>query len=469
MLDAYSLCNPSTQIDLILDSGKKKTQELNDKLQAAQKGDMLDFKLDGGLSAQTFEGIDYSEAKNAQFTEELLSYIDVGKRERRTVAYNENQLYMQQVNQQTTQPKKNPKKEIKLPKMLRLPKMEEWQMFDRKALYALQELEEQAFRALPEEVQLAVGGTKSSKSIDEHKNQDGSLPHESNSAEISTPNVGEGVSTLKSNNADDRTDENNDQRDQITLESLPPLLSDDQIEAKKRLLAEGFADWSRHHFTAFVKANGKYGRSNYAKIANDVGKPASSIQTYSEAFWSESFGKKRFTEHEYDRVVKSIEKGEKKIDDIKGLQRGTRVLISLFDNPWQELQFTHVNTKDKKFTVEEDRWLLCWAHKVRHDSCVLSFCFPASYISPAWLLTSQYGYGQVSPWLSCCCNDLSQFMYLFSRLPQSIHDQCQWEAIKFAIRRSSNFRFDYFLKSLPIDAIVSYKVHVDDDDQWLSI
>merc|ERR1712007_342285 len=48
------------------------------------------------------------------------------------------------------------------------------------------------------------------------------------------------------------------------------------------------------------------------------------------------------------------------------------------------------------FTAEEDRYLLCWAHK--------------------------YGYGN-------------------------------WEAIKFAIRRSSNFRFDYFLKSLHPEVI----------------
>lgn len=114
-----------------------------------------------------------------------------------------------------------------------------------------------------------------------------------------------------------------------------------------------------------MKASGKYGRTNYAKIASDVGKPVSAIQTYSEAFWDENFGKKRFVESEYDRVVKLIEKGEKKINDIKGIQRGTRVLISLFENPWVELQFTHVNTKDKKFTAEEDRFLLCWAHKVR--------------------------------------------------------------------------------------------------------
>jgi SWI/SNF-related matrix-associated actin-dependent regulator of chromatin subfamily A member 5 len=103
------------------------------------------------------------------------------------------------------------------------------------------------------------------------------------------------------------------------------------------------------------------------QIAIDVGKPLNSVKTYAEAFWDENFGKKRFTEHEYERVVKLIEKGEKKIEDIKGLQRGTKVLISLFENPWVELQFTHVNCKDKKFTAQEDRFLLCWAHKVSDD------------------------------------------------------------------------------------------------------
>lgn len=35
-------------IEIILEAGKKKTQELNEKLVAADKGDMLDCKLDGG-------------------------------------------------------------------------------------------------------------------------------------------------------------------------------------------------------------------------------------------------------------------------------------------------------------------------------------------------------------------------------------------------------------------------------------
>ena len=91
----------------------------------------------------------------------------------------------------------------------------------------------------------------------------------------------------------------------------------------------------------------------------------SAIQTYSEAFWDENFGKKRFTNHDYERHVKTVEKGERRLEERKSLQRGTRVLIGLFENPWVELQFTHQNMKDKKFTPEEDRYLLCWAHKVR--------------------------------------------------------------------------------------------------------
>ena len=46
-------------IDVILERGKVKTKELADKMKEAEKGDMLDFRLDGGISAQTFEGVDY--------------------------------------------------------------------------------------------------------------------------------------------------------------------------------------------------------------------------------------------------------------------------------------------------------------------------------------------------------------------------------------------------------------------------
>jgi SWI/SNF-related matrix-associated actin-dependent regulator of chromatin subfamily A member 5 len=65
-----------------------------------------------------------------------------------------------------------------------------------------------------------------------------------------------------------------------------------------------------------------------------------------------------------------IERGEKKMEDIKGIVRGTGILISLSDNPWEELDFTFANAKDKMFSADEDRHLLCWAHKVSHFGTV---------------------------------------------------------------------------------------------------
>ncbi|KAJ8566382.1 hypothetical protein ON010_g6738 [Phytophthora cinnamomi] len=79
-------------IDAILAKGEQRTEEMKQKMQAHDKGDMLDFKLDGG-GCQNHDGIDYSNEKERQ--EELKRLADaelarqmaegMGKRERRTV------------------------------------------------------------------------------------------------------------------------------------------------------------------------------------------------------------------------------------------------------------------------------------------------------------------------------------------------------------------------------------------------
>jgi len=360
-------------IDLILEAGKKKTQELNEKLMAADKGDMLDFKLDGsGISAQTYEGVDYSkqdfaQVKAAQAQAELMGILDMGKRERRTIAnYNENQLYRQQIASKQGAPKiERKKKEIKLPKHLRLPRLDEWQMFDRDALNALQEEEEKSFRELSEELQNVLRGKPS-------------LPS-------------------KAEGEDEKPQEElEEKKTPLTMEDVPPLLNSEQQNSKDRFLAEGFSDWGRRHYTVFLRASAKYGRKEFAKIALEVGKPQSAVDEYAGAFWDEDFGKLRFSEKEYDRSVQFIERGEKKIQLVKALETATSTFLSLFDNPWREAEFLFHNCKDKLFTTEEDMHLLCWAHK--------------------------YGYGQ-------------------------------WDAVKMAIRRSPEFRFDYYLRSLPTEVI----------------
>jgi len=346
-------------IDLILDAGKRKTQELNEKLQAAEKGDLLDFKLDGGTSVQTFEGVDYSSNALAQAKAqaELLGIIDMGKRERKTVAnYNENLLYQQQIAalQGKTVKERKKKKEIKLPKLLRLPKMEEWQMYDKEVLQKIQEEEEMAFRELPEEHQ-KMATTKKKKLEQQPSSVEKVLDAGDEVGEKGPVTAEEVGTTAVARSAAAPEPE-------VPFE-LPPLLSDEQQKDKERLLSEGFSDWRRHEYLAFVRASAKYGRSAIPSIAAEVGKPEADVERYSAAFWGD-LGRSRISEHEYDRVVKQIERGEKKIYEIKGLERGTRILLSLFKNPWEELEFNYVNCKDKFFTPEEDRYLLCWTHKV---------------------------------------------------------------------------------------------------------
>jgi SWI/SNF-related matrix-associated actin-dependent regulator of chromatin subfamily A member 5 len=348
-------------IDLILNIGKQRTEQLNEKLQEADKGNMLDFKLDGGVTGtQTFEGIDYS--KMGQTQSEIFGILDLGKRERRQVAYNEDHSY-----RQMSAPKREKAKEPKLPKFLRLPRMEEWQMFDRDDLEALQEVEEQAFKSLPEEKQ--------------------KLPVTAWAGAI----LKRAKKILKGEGEEEPPD-----TDSADADDAPILLSDEQEQQKQNLLAEGFPDWERRHYVAFVRACAKYGRTKYTEIAEEVGKPQVLVKAYSEAFWDRNVGKKRFSDHEYERVVKTIERGEKKLEDAQNLERCTATLISLFDNPWTDLEIHHTQFKDKAYSAQEDRYLLCYTHK--------------------------FGYGQ-------------------------------WEAIKMNIRRSPTFRFDYFIRSLPVEAI----------------
>lgn len=313
-------------IDMIMDAGKKKTQELNEKLKAADKGDMLDFKFDGG-SFQTFDGVDYSmEAINKSKAEGMLQLFDIGKRERREANYNENSLFRQQV---ASKPKK--KKTLKLPKHLRLPRMEEWHMYDREALMKIQDVEESAFKALPDEQQkLATAPVHKDHLVG-----------------------GEGEATEDATTATEQFE-------------LPPLLSEEQQAEKDKLLAEGFSHWKRADYNLFIKSCAHHGTEAFDKIAMDVGKPENMVKEFAEAFWGH-LGKSRVSEHEHDRVSKLVEKGMKKIQEQRNLERATRTFLAHFENPWSDLKFTHVHTlqnKDTIFNDEEDRYLLCWAAKV---------------------------------------------------------------------------------------------------------
>jgi SWI/SNF-related matrix-associated actin-dependent regulator of chromatin subfamily A member 5 len=211
-------------IDLILEEGRKRTDEMNEKIQTADKGDIYDFKLDGGMATQVFEGKDYStkQAREAEMMAMAGFFIDPGKRERKNANYSET----------VTRAPADDDKRQKLPRHLRLNKMEDWQFFDKARLTELQAEEIRLFDALVERGEAPQAG-----------------------------NIGKFV-------------------------MLPP----DLHEEKTQLLAAGFGDWTRVHFNNFVRASAKHGRHEFEKIAKDVGRPVEETRRYSQVLFFRSSG-----------------------------------------------------------------------------------------------------------------------------------------------------------------------------------
>lgn len=208
-------------IDVILERGKAKTQELTERIQKAEKGDLLDFRLDGGVSAQTFEGIDYSD-KGLRDHLRLLAADNVGKRERRPPPTDYNPIISSKKSMVVNNHR------IKLPKPLRVPQMEDHHFYNRERLLELGKLEFQNYAALRE-----------------------------------------------ANNVPPKE----------VMEKQRSLLPPELAQEKRELLAEGFGHWSRSQYFHFVKACATFGRNNFTSIANDLDMPVEEVSAYSQSFW----------------------------------------------------------------------------------------------------------------------------------------------------------------------------------------
>jgi len=281
-------------IDAILERGAAKTKELTEKIQKREKGDLLDFRLDGGISAQTFEGVDYSD-RDLRDHLRMMAADSMGKRERRPPPMSYNPV----ISTKKTMIVKG--KNIKLPKCLRIPQMEDHQFYNRERLLELGKLEFETYAALREANELPPREFMESK-----------------------------------------------------RSLLPPELAQEKLE----LLAEGFGDWSRSQYYHFVKACAKFGRDDITSIAADMDMPEEAIQPYSDAFWK--YGPTELKK-EWERVSGSIERGEKKIAKQKKLTQLLTKFVSTFDNPREEMVFANKGTT--YFALEQDRALLCAVEK----------------------------------------------------------------------------------------------------------
>uniref|UniRef100_A0A7S4K713 Chromatin-remodeling complex ATPase chain n=1 Tax=Odontella aurita TaxID=265563 RepID=A0A7S4K713_9STRA len=282
-------------IDVILERGKAKTAELAAKIQKADKGDLLDFSLDAGMSAQTFDGVDYSD-RDMRNQLRLMAANSMGKRERRAPPTNYNPIM---------QPKKSMlvnNRKVKLPRVLRLPRMEDHQFYNRERLLELDKLEFETYAALREV---------------------GQLPP----------------------------------RDAI--EAAGTLLDPELAAEKLDLLEEGFGNWTRSQYFNFVKACAKFGREDLPSIAAEMEIPLEDVTAYGVAFWK--YGPAELKKDEWDRAVSNITKGEQKIAKKKKHTQLLQKFLLSFDNPRDEMTFANKGTAH--FALEQDRALLAAVDK----------------------------------------------------------------------------------------------------------
>eukprot|EP00567_Pseudictyota_dubia_P012407 CAMPEP_0197443846 /NCGR_PEP_ID=MMETSP1175-20131217/9482_1 /TAXON_ID=1003142 /ORGANISM="Triceratium dubium, Strain CCMP147" /LENGTH=1531 /DNA_ID=CAMNT_0042974537 /DNA_START=443 /DNA_END=5038 /DNA_ORIENTATION=+ len=282
-------------IDAILERGKAKTAELAAKIQKADKGDMLDFRLDAGMSAQNFEGVDYSD-RDLRNQLRLMAANSMGKRERRPPPTNYNPII---------QPKKSMlvnNRKVKLPRVLRLPRMEDHQFYNRERLLELDKLEFETYAALREVGELP--------------------PRES-------------------------------------IEATGTLLDPSSAAEKLELLDEGFGNWTRSQYFNFVKACAKFGRDDLSSIAAEMEIPLEDVTAYSEAFWK--YGPSELKKDEWERAMTNITKGEQKIAKKKKQGALLQKFLLSFDNPRVEMTFANKGTAH--FALEQDRALLAAVDK----------------------------------------------------------------------------------------------------------
>ena len=288
-------------IDVILEAGRKRTQALNDKLQEAEKGDLLDFKMDGGMKVQLFDGVDYSDKDARALQDEMVAaaYADVGKRERRQVIP---ASVMAEIGGS-----KRPRAQ-RVPKPLKLPKMHDWQFFERARIRELQRMAEARY----EELKAA-----------------GELPESD---------------------------------DDLVL--LPP-----ELAAERARLLEHYFPWPRESYNAFLRACAQFGRNSHARIAEALQLSEDDVSAYANVFWTR--GPSDFEPSEWERALKLIERGEKKLEAVRSLCTATEAFVDRHEDPWraiEALKAQKAQRKETQFSAAEDALLLCLVRRHGYGS-----------------------------------------------------------------------------------------------------
>jgi len=305
-------------IDMILEKGKKRTEETKAKYETDVQHNLLNFRLDdsGTRDTFTFDGENYRDKKVGNF-------IALPQRSRKKT-YD----YSGAVDAK--------KKEPRQPKGMT---MYDFQFFDKVKIQALEEREFLINQKRKEKLQQI----KDAKAEERRTQQ----------RVVTTDENGQSVEKLQS---------------EILEDELAELdLSPEDKAEKERLISEGFGSWNRRDFRAYIQACERHGREAKEDILSDVaeatGKSKAEIREYHAVFW------KRYTEiSDHDRILDRIRKGEQKLARRAAITEALDKKVARTKNPWQTLTVNYGSNKGKTFTEEEDRFLVCMMQRLGYGA-----------------------------------------------------------------------------------------------------
>ena len=301
-------------IDDILAQGESRTKQLNAKYEKLGLDDLQNFTSE---SAYEWNGKDFQKKKTD--VNPGLTWIEPAKRERKEQSYSMDKYF-----KQAMYPSSKTEQKPKAPRAPKQVPVHDYQFYPPR-LRELQERETAAFRKeIGYKVPLADG--------DE-------------------------------DNLEEREAERAKAQEEI--DNVVPLTEEEQAE-KTELSEQGFGDWNRRDFQQFVNGSGRYGRTDYESIADDIdSKTTAQVKAYAKVFWQ------RYKEiNDYPKYLKIVEDGEERMRRVEHQRKMLRKKLSSYRVPLQQLKINYsVSTTNKKvYTEEEDRFLLVMLDKYGIDS-----------------------------------------------------------------------------------------------------
>lgn len=301
-------------IDDILAQGESRTKQLNAKYEKLGLDDLQNFTSE---SAYEWNGKDFQKKKTD--VNPGLTWIEPAKRERKEQSYSMDKYF-----KQAMYPSSKTEQKPKAPRAPKQVPVHDYQFYPPR-LRELQERETAAFRKeIGYKVPLADG--------DE-------------------------------DNLEEREAERAKAQEEI--DNAVPLTEEEQAE-KTELSEQGFGDWNRRDFQQFVNGSGRYGRTDYESIADDIdSKTTAQVKAYAKVFWQ------RYKEiNDYPKYLKIVEDGEERMRRVEHQRKMLRKKLSSYRVPLQQLKINYsVSTTNKKvYTEEEDRFLLVMLDKYGIDS-----------------------------------------------------------------------------------------------------